>query len=55
MKKFLLAIFALGLLSPCVSARADGGRTDKPTKVVVKSNLKTGDIEVTVYAPAKKK
>lgn len=56
MKKFLFAIFALGLLSPCapMSANGNGGRTDKPRKVTVKSDTSKGYIEVTVYAPKKK-
>lgn len=50
MKKFILCLCVLGFASQCFTANAETKRTDKPKKVVVKSDTSKGYIEITVIA-----
>lgn len=49
-KLFIAAVAVFALLAVPSNAEAEQKRTDKPKKVVVKSETSKGYIEVTVYA-----
>lgn len=53
MKKLILCLFVFGLMTPCTSTFAQV-RSDKPKRVIVKTNTSKGYIEVTVIANKKK-